>query len=60
MALFVDLVVPLLEADGALILGERQHLVLELLDRDVRIDRSLLHCFDHVVQVAQLRLEPGW
>jgi hypothetical protein len=46
-----------LEIDGAcevarLFLRERLHFVLELLDRDVRIDGSLLLHFDHLVQVA--------
>ena len=62
--LVFDLVVLPLEVDGAgevasLILRERLHLVLELLDRDVPVDHGLLFRFDHLVQVAQLRVEPG-
>jgi hypothetical protein len=56
--------VPPLEVDGAcevasLILGERLHLVLELLDRDVHVDHSLLFHFDRLAQVAQLHVELG-
>ena len=41
-----------------LFLRERRHVVLELLDRKFRIGRLLLLCLDHLVQFAQLRVEP--
>jgi hypothetical protein len=51
-----------LEVDGGcevacLFLGECLHFMLELLDRDVRIDGSLLLRFDHLVEVAELCVE---
>jgi hypothetical protein len=56
--------VPPLEIDGArevacLFLGERMHFVLELLNRDVRINGGLLLRLDHLVEVAELRVESG-
>ena len=39
-------------------LRERRNVVLELLDRELRIGRLLLLRLDHLVQFAQLRVEP--
>ena len=44
---------------ACLFLGECLHFMLELLDRDVRIDHSLLLHFDHPVEVAELCVESG-
>ena len=57
-------VVLILEVDGArdvacLFFRERLHVVLELLDQDVRVDHSLLLHFDDLVQISQPRVEPG-
>jgi hypothetical protein len=57
-------VVLILEVDGArdlasLFLCERLHVVLKLLDQDVRVDHSLLLHFDDLVQISQLRVELG-
>jgi hypothetical protein len=63
LALLFDPVVLLLDVRRAgdmprLFLREQLHIMLELLDREIRISRLLLLRLDHLVQFTQLRVEP--
>lgn len=63
LALLLDPIVLLLEVRrpgdmARLFLCEQRHIVLELLDREFRIGRLLLLSLDHLIQFAQLCVEP--
>jgi hypothetical protein len=63
LALLLDPIVLLLEVRrpgdmARLFFREQRHIVLELLDRELRIGRLLLLSLDHLIQFAQFRVEP--